>query len=137
MMTNKKITAKLSENLKRKTMKRLSKTNILHNDPYEIMVDNLLTIEHAQKFRERLLEALKFDNIKLASGKFESVDLTAIQLLHSLYQTLRNKGGKITIHIALNEEQRNLLENTGIYDIIFCDNTIPFPNNKNLNFKLS
>ncbi len=86
----------------------------------ELKLENTLTIDKSHKIKELITDALKKANhIKLMAEECEAIDLSAIQLLVSLYKTAQKENKKISIDISISEEQENLLNNAGIYNGTF------------------
>jgi hypothetical protein len=85
-----------------------------------IKLGDILTIDRAQKLKALLTDAMmKSDHLRLIAENCKAIDLSAIQLLFTIYKTAQKENKTITIDIAIGETQKNLLKNTGIYDIIF------------------
>lgn len=59
----------------------------------------------------------KNNDICLRINKLDDIDLTGIQLLMSLKKTTASQGKNISIDLTLNEDQRQLLERSGIQEI--------------------
>ena len=86
----------------------------------EIKLDNLLSIDRSQELKEMMMEALKeCHEIKLSVKKSKIIDLTAIQLLYASYIKAQKENKKISIDIVISDEQKELLNNTGVYHHLF------------------
>jgi len=92
-----------------------SKEKISVNKPIEVKLGEKLNIDHAEEIKEILIKKLgNEENIKFHSANCESIDLTFIQLIHSLHKTAKKTKKKILIDIPLQEEQKELFKNAGI-----------------------
>ena len=79
-----------------------------------------LTIRHAKNILSEFLLIDKINRkLEIKLHKVEFIDLTFLQILIGLIKKhLSNKNNTLSIQSDLDEEHKNLLDNTGITDIL-------------------
>ena len=116
--TNSKLTKSEKTGLERKKNKPALNNSLQVNDLIEIDLGERLDIDHVEQFKDKITKArssAKF--VKLICETCEVIDLTFIQLIH----TLRNnkEGANFELAITIDAEQTELLKKTGVYNVIF------------------
>ena len=106
---------------KKKVMTRPQSGKAISQDEENIIkLEDFFTIDKVQKLKEILTTTLmEGNNLKFIVKKCDAIDLSAIQLLYSLYKLAQKENKTIDIDITINEVQKTLLKNTGIYNSIF------------------
>jgi anti-anti-sigma factor len=78
-----------------------------------------LTLHHATAIKKEMIEALENgDSLQLKIHKVTSIDLSLIQLLHSLKKTCTDLGKPIAIEMILNPDAALLLARTGFGSLL-------------------
>lgn len=90
------------------------KTNIQH-----LMLEGDLSINYIEQVKARV-DALNIESadIVIELKKIESIDLSTIQLVHSLRKTLIEKGKSIKLISEMPEDVKPLLKNSGFVEFI-------------------
>ena len=79
--------------------------------PESCTIQNIGTL-----FQEIKEISIKYSDIEINLPKEASIDLTFIQLLISLKQSVNKLNKKFTLNYTLSEEQSDLLNITGLYN---------------------
>jgi len=88
------------------------------NELLEINLGEKLDIDHVEQFREEITKARSLTKgIRLTCNACETIDLSFIQLIYALKNDLKKTNVELAIEI--DEEQTELLKNTGVYKLIF------------------
>ena len=86
----------------------------------EVKIENIMTIDKSQQLKERIIDAYKRNkHIKLVAEEYVTPDLSAIQLLYSLYRTANKENKTVLIDLYISKEQKDLFKNAGIYNRFF------------------
>ncbi|UCH14430.1 MAG: hypothetical protein JSV22_00330 [Bacteroidales bacterium] len=97
-----------------------SECNKTESQINEMKLENMMTIDKSQAFKERIIDAYKRNkHIKLLFKECVAPDLSAIQLLYSLYRTAKKENKTVLIDLHISKEQKELFKNTGIYNKYF------------------
>jgi anti-anti-sigma factor len=84
-----------------------------------ISLEGELTLNNATAIRNQLIEALgKCDSLQLKLNQVTSIDLSGIQLLHSLNKTCQYSGKNLAIEISLDRELELLIARTGFESLL-------------------
>lgn len=95
-------------------------TEKLKDTFHEIKPGNLLTVDQSERLKKDFLNG--FDSkkpVRISVEKCDAIDISAVQLLYSLYVTAQKEKRQIKIDIQLTGELKNLLKNAGFYNIFF------------------
>ncbi len=106
---------KKSANAKKNQKQKTGQIKYLTSNIVEVELGEKLNIDHADKLKEIILKNLgNSESIEFHSANCESMDLTFIQLIHSLGKMAEKNKKKVIIEIPIQEEQKELFENAGI-----------------------
>ena len=83
----------------------------------ELSVEGDLTISHADKLRDKLLDIMEnYPKLEIKVQRAENIDLSIVQLLVSTAKTLGPE--KFKMSVALTEDQKRLLSRAGLFEIL-------------------
>jgi anti-anti-sigma factor len=84
-----------------------------------ISLEGELTLNNVASIKKEMIEALeKCDSLQLRIHKVTSIDLSWIQLLHSLKKTCKDSGKHIAIEMILNPDAELLFARTGFGSLL-------------------
>jgi anti-anti-sigma regulatory factor len=79
----------------------------------EVSIEGDFSINHIEKLKDKLLEVLdKYNEVEIHMQNLETLDLAAIQLLHSLKISAGNEK-KVRFHVTLSDSLKLLIERAG------------------------
>ena len=88
-------------------------------EPARIVLEGVLTIQHAAVVRDELLKILpRFDAFHVQVCQVVDLDLSFVQLLLALRKTALVAEKKMTIEMDLSDGFQLLLKRSGLYDLI-------------------
>lgn len=81
----------------------------------EIVLNEELTIYTIEEVKDTIFEAVnKYENIEINGFQIKNMDLTFVQLLKSIHKTVEKSKKSLTVNIELNNENKELFDNTDI-----------------------
>lgn len=103
---------------KRRKNQAVKKKKMPLNEVIEINLGEKLDIDHVERFKEEIIKARSLaERIRLTCNTCDTIDLSFIQLIHALRKDIEKKNLELVLEI--DEEQTELLKNTGVYKLIF------------------
>lgn len=104
---------KIDKNIQIKPSKKKGEKKV------SIVLENELTIFSIEKIREKIIESvLKYDEINFQLKNITNMDLTFIQLFHSIKVTSDKLNKKVTFNSDLSEDVKSLFINSDIYKVL-------------------
>jgi anti-anti-sigma factor len=80
-----------------------------------LIIQGELIIDNAQKLKEFLLEKMgKYNHFILTINKVDSIDLSAVQVLHRFVQDVKQMDKSIEASIDLPEDSKSLIVKSGL-----------------------
>jgi len=84
----------------------------------KMIISGELIINHVNKIRESILEAVNFsNNLDIHITNPSSLDITFIQLMSALKKSIENKGNSCIIEGIFGEDIDGLITNSGFNDL--------------------
>lgn len=84
-----------------------------------LLIKNELTINNISEVKQEIAPLISnYEHFSLSLREIENIDLSAVQLLYSLRQTLEKKGKGIELDLQLPDELRSIVENAGFKDLL-------------------
>ena len=84
-----------------------------------IILENELTIYSVEKIRNKIIESvLKYDEINFQLKNITNMDLTFIQLFHSIKVSSDKMKKKVSFSVDLSEDIKSLFINSDLYKIL-------------------
>ncbi len=84
----------------------------------EITINKELTLNNSSETQKEFLSLIdKYDEFILKTNEIENFDLSGIQLLFSLKQTLEKKGKKLILQINLPGDLKSITDHAGFTNL--------------------
>jgi anti-anti-sigma factor len=94
-------------------------SNSVKKNACAISLEGELTLRNVAAIKKELIKALgKCDSLQLSVHNVTSIDLSWIQLFHSLRKTCKDSGKNITIEMMLNPDTELLFTRTGFGSLL-------------------